>query len=280
VSLDFWDNDWVLILAATPIGNIGDASTRLKSTLEQAKVIAAEDTRTLLKLANHLGIKLNAELISLHEHNELQKLDRLVEIAQTAEVVLVSDAGMPTISDPGFALVRACSEAQIEIQVIPGPSAVISALAVSGLSTDRFCFEGFLPRKSGERTKIFTSLLDEQRTMVFFESPHRIAESLQDAAKVFGPERKASVSRELTKKFEETRRGTLSELVKWSKDQKGEMVLVIAGAEARIWDMDELVSEVLSLKASGTGLKQASGSVAKQHGVSSSELYALAIKHL
>lgn len=270
----------MLILAATPIGNIGDASTRLKSTLEQAKVIAAEDTRTLLKLANHLGIKLNAELISLHEHNELQKLDRLVEIAQTADLVLVSDAGMPTISDPGFALVRACSEAQIEIQVVPGPSAVISALAVSGLSTDRFCFEGFLPRKSGERTKIFTSLLDEQRTMVFFESPHRIAESLQDAAKVFGPERKASVSRELTKKFEETRRGTLSELVEWSKDQKGEMVLVIAGAEARIWDMDELVSEVLSLKASGTGLKQASGSVAKQHGVSSSELYALALKHL
>ena len=280
MGVDFWDNDWVLILAATPIGNIGDASTRLKSTLEQAKVIAAEDTRTLLKLANHLGIKLNAELISLHEHNELQKLDRLVEIAQTADLVLVSDAGMPTISDPGFALVRACSEAQIEIQVIPGPSAVISALAVSGLSTDRFCFEGFLPRKSGERTKIFTSLLDEQRTMVFFESPHRIAESLQDAAKVFGPERKASVSRELTKKFEETRRGTLSELVEWSKDQKGEMVLVIAGAEARVWDMDELVSEVLSLKASGTGLKQASGSVAKQHGVSSSELYALALKHL
>ena len=280
MGVDFWDNDWVLILAATPIGNIGDASTRLKSTLEQAKVIAAEDTRTLLKLANHLGIKLNAELISLHEHNELQKLDRLVEIAQTADLVLVSDAGMPTISDPGFALVRACSEAQIEIQVVPGPSAVISALAVSGLSTDRFCFEGFLPRKSGERTKIFTSLLDEQRTMVFFESPHRIAESLQDAAKVFGPERKASVSRELTKKFEETRRGTLSELVEWSKDQKGEMVLVIAGAEARVWDMDELVSEVLSLKASGTGLKQASGSVAKQHGVSSSELYALALKHL
>jgi 16S rRNA (cytidine1402-2'-O)-methyltransferase len=280
VSLDFWDNDWVLILAATPIGNIGDASTRLKSTLEQAKVIAAEDTRTLLKLANHLGIKLNAELISLHEHNELQKLDRLVEIAQTAEVVLVSDAGMPTISDPGFALVRACSEAQIEIQVIPGPSAVISALAVSGLSTDRFCFEGFLPRKSGERTRMFTSLANEQRTMVFFESPHRIPESLQDAAKVFGPERKASVSRELTKKFEETRRGTLSELIEWAKDQKGEMVLVIAGAEARVWDMDELVSEVLSLKASGTGLKQASGSVAKQHGVSSSELYALALKHL
>jgi 16S rRNA (cytidine1402-2'-O)-methyltransferase len=270
----------MLILAATPIGNIGDASTRLKSTLEHAKVIAAEDTRTLLKLANHLGIKLNAELISLHEHNELQKLDRLVEIAQTADLVLVSDAGMPTISDPGFALVRACSEAQIEIQVVPGPSAVISALAVSGLSTDRFCFEGFLPRKSGERTRIFNSLLGEQRTMVFFESPHRISESLKDAASVFGPARRASVSRELTKKFEETKRGSLSELIEWANDQKGEMVLVIAGAEARVWNMDELVDEVLLLKASGTGLKQASGSVAKQHGVSSSELYSLALKRL
>ncbi len=270
----------MLILAATPIGNIGDASTRLKSTLVEAKVIAAEDTRTLLKLANHLGIKLNAELISLNEQNELQKLDRLVEIAKTADLVLVSDAGMPTISDPGFALVRACSQAEVEIQVVPGPSAVISALAVSGLSTDRFCFEGFLPRKSGERTRYFSSLVNEQRTMVFFESPHRIAESLQDAAKVFGPERKASVSRELTKKFEETKRGTLSELIEWAKDQKGEMVLVIAGAEARVLNMDELVSEVLELKASGTGLKQASGTVAKQHGVSSSELYALALKHL
>jgi 16S rRNA (cytidine1402-2'-O)-methyltransferase len=278
--LDFWDNDSVLILVATPIGNIGDASTRLKSTLEQAKVIAAEDTRTLLKLAKHLGIKINAELISLNEQNELQKLDRLVEIAKTADLVLVSDAGMPTISDPGFALVRACSEAEVEIQVVPGPSAVISALAVSGLSTDRFCFEGFLPRKSGERTRYFSSLVNEQRTMVFFESPHRIAESLQDAAKVFGPERKASVSRELTKKFEETKRGTLFELIEWAKDQKGEMVLVIAGAEARVLNMDELVSEVLELKASGTGLKQASGTVAKQHGVSSSELYALALKHL
>jgi len=270
----------MLILAATPIGNIGDASTRLKSTLEQAKVIAAEDTRTLLKLANHLGIKLNADLISLHEHNELQKLDRLVEIAQTADLVLVSDAGMPTISDPGFALVRACSEAQVEIQVVPGPSAVISALAVSGLSTDRFCFEGFLPRKSGERIRMFSSLLGEQRTMVFFESPHRISESLKDAASVFGPARRASVSRELTKKFEETKRGSLSELIEWAKDQKGEMVLVIAGAEARVWNLDELVDEVLLLKASGTGLKQASGSVAKQHGVSSSELYALALKRL
>ena len=270
----------MLILAATPIGNIGDASARLRLTLEQAKVIAAEDTRTLLKLANHLGIKLNAELISLNEQNELQKLDRLVEIALTAEIVLVSDAGMPTISDPGFALVRACSEAGCEIQIVPGPSAVISALAVSGLATDRFCFEGFLPRKSGERTKMLTSLVNESRTIIFFESPHRIQESLRDAVAVFGPVRKASISRELTKKFEETKRGTLSELVEWAKDLKGELVLVIAGAEPRVWNMEELVERVLTLKSQGEGLKHASGAVAKEYGVSSSELYALALKHL
>lgn len=268
----------MLIVAATPIGNIGDASTRLKLSLEQATVIAAEDTRTLLKLANHLGVRLKAELVSLHEHNELQKLDRLVEIAQGSDLLLVSDAGMPTISDPGFALVRACAEAGVEIQVVPGPSAVISALAVSGLSTDRFCFEGFLPRKSGERTRMFGSLANESRTMVFFESPHRITESLVDAASIFGPERKASVSRELTKKFEETKRGTLAELIEWAKGQKGEMVLVIAGVQARTWNMDELVEQVVALRAQGLGLKQASGTVAKEHGVSSSELYALALK--
>lgn len=270
----------MLILAATPIGNIGDASDRLKLTLQGAKVIAAEDTRTLLSLANHLGIKLNAELISLHEHNELQKLDRLVAIAKDAELVLVSDAGMPTISDPGFALVRACSEAGVEVQVVPGPSAVISALAVSGLSTDRFCFEGFLPRKSGERTRAFRLLVDETRTMVFFESPHRIAESLEDAAKVFGPNRLASVSRELTKKFEETKRGTLAELADWAKDQKGEMVLVIQGAEPKVWEIEDLVEQVVLLKQQGTGLKLAASSIAKQHGASSSELYALALKRL
>ena len=268
----------MLILAATPIGNIGDASERLKLTLAAAKVIAAEDTRTLLKLANHLGVKLAAELISLHEHNELQKLDRLVEIAKSADLLLVSDAGMPTISDPGFALVRACAEAGVEIQVVPGPSAVISALAVSGLSTDRFCFEGFLPRKSGERTRVFESLISETRTMVFFESPHRIVDSLGDAAKVFGPDRKASVSRELTKKFEETKRGTLAELIDWAKDQKGEMVLVISGAEPVVYNLEDLVAKVIQLKSEGTGLKQACSSVAKQYGASSSELYALALK--
>jgi 16S rRNA (cytidine1402-2'-O)-methyltransferase len=268
----------VLILAGTPIGNIGDASARLLLTLQQAQVIAAEDTRSLLKLANHLGIKLNAELISLNEQNELQKLDRLVEIATTGNLVLVSDAGMPTISDPGFALVRACSEQGVEIQVVPGPSSVIAALAVSGLSTDRFSFEGFIPRKSGERKKFFQKLVSEARTMIFFESPHRIAESLEDAEAVFGGERKASLSRELTKKFEETLRGNLSELAELAKDLKGEMVLVIAGAEQIQVAPEALVEKVLGLRSQGSSLKDAARAVASEYGASTSELYDLALK--
>jgi 16S rRNA (cytidine1402-2'-O)-methyltransferase len=268
----------VLILAGTPIGNIGDASARLLLTLQQAQVIAAEDTRSLLKLANHLGIKLNAELISLNEQNELQKLDRLVEIATTGNLVLVSDAGMPTISDPGFALVRACSEQGVEIQVVPGPSSVIAALAVSGLSTDRFSFEGFIPRKSGERKKFFQKLVSEARTMIFFESPHRIAESLEDAEAVFGGERKASLSRELTKKFEETLRGNLSELAELAKDLKGEIVLVIAGAEQVQVAPEALVEKVLGLRSQGSSLKDAARAVASEYGASTSELYDLALK--
>jgi 16S rRNA (cytidine1402-2'-O)-methyltransferase len=268
----------VLILAGTPIGNIGDASARLLVTLQQAQVIAAEDTRSLLKLANHLGIKLNAELISLNEQNELQKLDRLVEIASTGNLVLVSDAGMPTISDPGFALVRACSEQGVEIQVVPGPSSVIAALAVSGLSTDRFSFEGFIPRKSGERKKYFQKLVSETRTMIFFESPHRITESLEDAEAVFGGDRKASLSRELTKKFEETLRGTLAELADLAKDLKGEMVLVVAGAEQTQIAPEGLVDKVLELRLQGSSLKDAARAVATEYGASTSELYDLALK--
>jgi 16S rRNA (cytidine1402-2'-O)-methyltransferase len=231
-----------------------------------------------LKLANHLGIKLNAELISLNEQNELQKLDRLVEIAATANLVLVSDAGMPTISDPGFALVRACSEQGVEIQVVPGPSSVIAALAVSGLSTDRFSFEGFIPRKSGERKNFFQKLASETRTMLFFESPHRVTESLEDAATVFGGERKASLSRELTKKFEETLRGNLSELADLAKDLKGEMVLVVAGAEQAEISPESLVDKVLELRLQGNSLKDAARAVANEYGASKSELYDLALK--
>lgn len=268
----------MLILAGTPIGNLADASPRLISTLESARFIAAEDTRTLKALASHLGIKLQAELISLHEHNESEKLERLVNLAKNQDLVLVSDAGMPTISDPGFLLVRSCAEENLEIQVVPGPSAVISALAISGLPTDRFSFEGFLPRKSGERKKVFSELVSETRTQVFFESPHRIAESLAEAIEIYGPERKASISRELTKRFEETKRGTLAELKEWATDVKGELVLVISGAKKEQPEPEQLVPEVIGLMEQGLGLKQASGQVAKTHGVSASRLYDLALK--
>jgi 16S rRNA (cytidine1402-2'-O)-methyltransferase len=185
---------------------------------------------------------------------------------------------MPTISDPGFALVRACSEQGVEIQVVPGPSSVIAALAVSGLSTDRFSFEGFIPRKSGERKKYFQKLVSETRTMIFFESPHRITESLEDAEAVFGGERKASLSRELTKKFEETLRGTLAQLADLAKDLKGEMVLVVAGAEQTQIAPEDLVDKVLELRAQGSSLKDAARAVAGEYGASTSELYDLALK--
>ena len=269
----------MLILAATPIGNLADASPRLVEHLERCEYIAAEDTRSLLNLVHGLGIRHNAKLFSLHEHNESDRLAQLVDLATENDVLVVSDAGMPTVSDPGFLLVRACVEAGVDVTVIPGPSAVLSALAVSGLPTDRFTFEGFLPRKGGDRRKAFAALATETRTMVFFESPHRILESLEDAASVLGATRQASVSRELTKKFEHTERGTLAELVEWAKSEpKGEMVLVIAGGSAREVDASTLVQQVLELAALGTGLKQAVGEIASANGVSKSELYSLALE--
>ena len=269
----------MLILAATPIGNLADASPRLIEHLERCEYIAAEDTRSLLNLVHGLGIRHNAKLFSLHEHNESDRLAQLVDLAAENDVLVVSDAGMPTVSDPGFLLVRACVEAGVDVTVIPGPSAVLSALAVSGLPTDRFTFEGFLPRKGGDRRKAFAALATETRTMVFFESPHRILESLEDAASVLGATRQASVSRELTKKFEHTERGTLTQLVEWAKSEpKGEMVLVIAGGSAREVDASTLVQQVLELAALGTGLKQAVGEIASANGVSKSELYSLALE--
>jgi 16S rRNA (cytidine1402-2'-O)-methyltransferase len=267
----------VLILAATPIGNLSDASARLIEHLGTSKFIAAEDTRTLLKLARGLGVKLDAKLFSLHEHNEAERVTQLLEIAATENVLVVSDAGMPTVSDPGFVLVRAAIEAGIEVTVIPGPSAVLAALAVSGLPTDRFSFEGFLPRKSGERRKLFQSLLLETRTMVFFESPHRIDDALKDALTVFGESRQATVSRELTKKFEQTIRGTIPELLEWSANPtKGELVLVIAGnSEASVTTatLEELLLEVEAGRSSGLSLKQSVAKVADKHSLSKSDLY-------
>ncbi len=267
----------MLILAATPIGNLSDASARLIEHLGTSKFIAAEDTRTLLKLARGLGVKLDAKLFSLHEHNEAERVTQLLEIAATEDVLVVSDAGMPTVSDPGFVLVRAAIEAGIEVTVVPGPSAVLAALAVSGLPTDRFSFEGFLPRKSGERRKLFQSLLLESRTMVFFESPHRIDDALKDALTVFGESRQATVSRELTKKFEQTVRGTIPELLEWSANPtKGELVLVIAGnSEASVTTatLEELLLEVEEGRSAGLSLKQSVAKVAEKHSLSKSDLY-------
>jgi 16S rRNA (cytidine1402-2'-O)-methyltransferase len=268
----------VLILAATPIGNLADASPRLIEAMVESKFIAAEDTRSLLKLANSLGIKLNARLFSLHEHNEGDRLSQILEIAKDEPVLVVSDAGMPTVSDPGFLLVRAAVEADVEVTVIPGPSAVLSALAVSGLPTDRFTFEGFLPRKQGDRRKMFASLSREPRTMVFFESPHRILESLEDAVLQLGPERAATVSRELTKKFEHTERGSLQHLVEWARSEpKGEMVLVVAGAQVAEVQVADLVEQVLALLADGAKLKEAVAEIAASAGASKSDLYQLVL---
>ena len=268
----------MLILAATPIGNLSDASPRLVEHLVGSKFIAAEDTRTLFKLAQALGVKINARTFSLHDHNERERLEQLVEVARDNDLLVVSDAGMPTVSDPGFNLVRACAEAGVDVTVVPGPSAVLSALAVSGLPTDRFTFEGFMPRKDGERRTLFEELLRERRTMIFFESPHRLLESLQAAAEVFGDDRKASVSRELTKKFEHTERGTLAELAEWAKsDPKGEFVVVIAGAGELVRKIEDLVEDVLALVAGGERLKDAVNQIAELSKVAKGELYQLSL---
>jgi len=268
----------VLILAATPIGNLSDASARLIEALADAKFIAAEDTRSLSKLAGLLGVKLQAKLFSLHEHNESDRIEQLLQIATENDVLVVSDAGMPTVSDPGFLLVRAAVAQGIDVSIIPGPSAVLSALAVSGLPTDRFTFEGFVARKDGDRKALFEELKTEQRTMVFFESPHRILETLETAASILGADRRASVSRELTKKFEHTERGTLTELAEWAKQEpKGEMVLVIAGAVKAKDSPADLVRDVLKLTSGGMRLKDAVAEIAEQNSVSKSVLYHLAL---
>jgi 16S rRNA (cytidine1402-2'-O)-methyltransferase len=269
----------VLILAATPIGNLGDASPRLVEHLQTAKFVAAEDTRMLFKLAQALGIRVEAKTFSLHEHNELDRVKQLVAIAATDDLLVVSDAGMPTVSDPGFLLVRGCVAAGVDVTIIPGPSAVLAALAVSGLPTDRFSFEGFIPRKQGERQRFWQSLSADPRTMVFFESPHRILESLEAAAAVLGGERQATVSRELTKKFEQTIRGSLSQLIEWAKTEpKGEMVLVVAGAQQQEMTAIDVVDQVLELVAAGSPLKPAVAEVAAASGVSKSELYELVLR--
>jgi len=271
----------MIILAATPIGNLGDASRRLVEALENATVVAAEDTRTTVRLLAGLKIENRPRLIALHDHNERDRAGELVAIAQTEDVLVLSDAGMPTVSDPGFHLVEAAALAGVTVTALPGPSAVITALAVAGLPTDRFSFEGFLPRKPSERRQALHALAAERRTMVFFESPNRLAASLHDMAgeAAFGPTRRVVVCRELTKMFEEVKRGTTHELALWADPGvRGEICVVVEGAPERIIDADEGTRQVRALVAGGMRVKEAAAEVAEATGMSKRDLYQAAIE--
>lgn len=268
----------VIILAATPIGNLGDASRRLVEALQTATVVAAEDTRTTQRLLAALGIDNRPRLIALHDHNEKARAADLVELAREQDVLVLSDAGMPTVSDPGYGVVAAAVAAGVEVTAIPGPSAVLTALAVSGLPTDRFTFEGFVGRKQGERLSAFRLLAAEQRTMVFFEAPTRVGATLADMATVFGVDRRAAVCRELTKLHEEVARGSLAELTAWAAGGvRGELVIVVEGAAAREVAFPDAVTQVLEQVRAGTRLKDAAAEVAAHTGHSSRELYQAAL---
>ncbi len=264
----------MIILAATPIGNLGDASARLVAALESATVIAAEDTRTAQRLLQGLGVANRPRLLALHDHNERQRAAELVQRARDEDLLVLSDAGMPTVSDPGYALVVEAIAQGVTVTALPGPSAVVTALAVAGLPTDRFTFEGFLPRKSGELRRALGALAGEQRTMVFFEAPSRIAETLTAMAAAFGEDRPAAVCRELTKLHEEVMRGGLGELAEWAgAGVRGEIVVVVGGAPARAVSEADAVAQVQALVSAGIRLKDAAAEVATLTGLSSRELY-------
>lgn len=271
----------VLTLAATPIGNPLDASVRLVRALEQADLIAAEDTRRLARLAADLEVTITATVLSYHEHNEAERTPRLLEALEAGQrVLIVTDAGMPVVSDPGFRAVRAATEAGYGTTVIPGPSAVLTALAASGIAPDRFSFEGFPPRRDGKRASAFEPLVDEARTLIFFESPRRTAATLAAMREAFGADRHAAVARELTKIHEEVLRGTLAELAGWAAGTEvlGEIVIVVAGAQPRAASAEDLLEEVLERAAAGERLKDAAKAVARgNQGVTARELYDLAL---
>jgi len=270
----------MLILAATPIGQVADASGRLAEALATADVVAAEDTRRLKRLAGELGVEIGGRIVSYFEGNEERRTPELAaSLTDGLTVVLVTDAGMPSVSDPGYRLVVAAIEADVTVTAIPGPSAVLTALAVSGLPVDRFCFEGFLPRKAGERTTILTELATERRTMVFFESPHRTEASLRAMAEVLGADRPAAVCRELTKTYEEVARGGLAELVEWAAGQeqgvRGEVTIVVGGmvAEARTYAAEDLRALVAARQGDGLSRKDAIEQVAGETGVRKKDVY-------
>jgi 16S rRNA (cytidine1402-2'-O)-methyltransferase len=266
-----------VLLAGTPLGRAADASARLREALAGTPVIAAEDTRRLRRLCADLDVQPAGRVVSFYDANETTRVPQLIEALQAGEdVLVVSDAGMPSVSDPGYRLVAAAVAAGITVTSLPGPSAVTTALAVSGLPVDRFCFEGFLPRKGGERRTVLAGLAAEQRTMVFFEAPHRLAATLADLRAAFGADRPVAVCRELTKTHEEIRRGSLAELAAWAAGEvRGEITLVVGGAPGRspAAEPGELVAEVAAREAAGQPRKEAIAEVARTRGLRKRDVF-------
>jgi 16S rRNA (cytidine1402-2'-O)-methyltransferase len=262
----------MLILAGLPIGDAADASENLKSMIEKVEFIAAEDSRKLSRLCQELGIRYTGKIISFFEGNETERIDELTKLLiSNKDVLVATDAGMPGISDPGYRLVRAAIENNIKIKVLPGPSAVTTALLLSGLPTDRFCFEGFAPRTSAARVNWFSELVEQPRTIIYFEAPHRITESLQDAISAFGEDRQAVICREMSKQYEEVVRGSLNELLQWSeaKEILGEITVVVSGfnPQEREINQDAIIENVLRYESSGMSRKEAMAEVAKSYGI-------------
>ncbi|MEV6767474.1 16S rRNA (cytidine(1402)-2'-O)-methyltransferase [Nocardia sp. NPDC051030] len=264
-----------LVLAATPMGDIGDASQRLRDALATADIVAAEDTRRTRSLAKALEVEITGRVVSFYDHVETARIPMLLnEIESGRTVLLVTDAGMPSVSDPGYRMVAACVDRNLRITCLPGPSAVTTALALSGLPVERFCFDGFAPRKSGQRKEWLRTLTSEPRAVAFFEAPHRLADCLADAVEILGPTRRAAVCRELTKTYEEVIRGPLSELAAWAiEGARGEITVVLEGAQKVSEDPADLVSQVETLAAGGLRLKDACAEVSAATGASRRELY-------
>ncbi len=265
----------VLVLAATPIGDPRDAAPRLSQEISTADVVAAEDTRRFSRLCRSLEVKASGSVVSYHEHNEATRTtDLLARLVGGARVLVVTDAGMPSVSDPGYRLVVAAVQAGVKVTCVPGPSAVLMALAVSGLPVDRFCFEGFLSRKAGERLRSLQGLAQEKRTLIFFEAPHRLDATLAAMAEAFGPDRPAAVCRELTKTYEEVKRGTLADLAQWAAGGvKGEITVVVGGAPAEVIDPDAAVAAIQARVAGGERLRDVCAEVAAATGLSRNDLY-------
>jgi len=274
----------MLILACLPIGDVSDASAHLIQVISNAEYVAAEDSRKFARLCQDLEIKHSAKVISFFEGNENEKIEELSLILKSGkDILVVTDAGVPAISDPGYRLIRAALSEKIQIKVLPGPSAVTTALLLSGLPTDRFCFEGFPPRTSGSRVKWFTDLRQEERTIIFFEAPHRIIQSLTDAGSAFGLDRNGAVCREMSKHYEEVVRGPISELITWanSKEILGELTVVIEGFDpsSRQFSVEDLIKLVLAHEDAGESRKSAIALVAKENLVSKRVVFDAMVTH-